>query len=268
MTVLLHLSDTHFGTERSPVVAAVQALAREQQPELVIASGDITQRARAAEFQAARDFFDSLGAPLLAIPGNHDIPLLDVFGRVFAPYGGYQRAFGRVLEPRTMLPTAWVAGINTTRPWRHKHGEISPAQAEHAAGWLQGAPRGVLRVIAVHQPPAVQHEADAADLLRGAAQAAAVWAAAGVHLVLGGHIHLPYAMRLPGRLGALPRAPWLAQAGTAVSARTRPEAPANSLNLVRQIGTATWRLERWDFDAASGRFAEALQQAACMLDAA
>ena len=71
MTVLLHISDTHFGTEEAPVVAALQALVREQQPEAVILSGDITQRARSAQFAAARKFCDSLGVErLLTLPGK------------------------------------------------------------------------------------------------------------------------------------------------------------------------------------------------------
>ena len=100
MTVLLHLSDTHFGTEEAPVVAAVQKLVRSQRPSAVILSGDITQRARRAQFEAARAFCDSLHVDhLLTLPGNHDIPLYNIFARIFFPYGNYMRAFGDALEP-------------------------------------------------------------------------------------------------------------------------------------------------------------------------
>jgi 3',5'-cyclic AMP phosphodiesterase CpdA len=77
MSVLLQISDTHFGTEQPPVVEALGALATQQRPEIVVLSGDITQRARPAQFRAAKAFVDRLGAPVLAIPGNHDIPLFD-----------------------------------------------------------------------------------------------------------------------------------------------------------------------------------------------
>jgi 3',5'-cyclic AMP phosphodiesterase CpdA len=73
MSVLLHIADTHFGTERRPVVEALLALAAQQQPDLVVLAGDVTQRARPAQFRAAKAFVDRLGAPVLAVPGNHDI---------------------------------------------------------------------------------------------------------------------------------------------------------------------------------------------------
>jgi len=260
-TTLLHLSDPHFGTEQPAVAAALTAFARHQQPTLVIASGDITQRARAAQFDAARAFLDTLDAPALVIPGNHDIPLLNVAARAFAPYAGHRRVFGNVLEPRVVLPRAWIAGLNTTRPWRHQHGQVSIAQAEAAAGWLDGAPPGVLRVVVTHHPLALSRAEDEVNRLRGGRAAAAIWAAAGVHLVLGGHIHLPFVLPVhthwPGLAGPL----WLAQAGTAVSTRTRPEA-GNSVNLIRQAGAATWRLERWDYSAAAAAFQPSAAQAA------
>lgn len=82
MSVLLQISDPHFGTEQPPVVEALAALARQQRPDLLVLSGDITQRARPAQFQAARSFMDRLGAPLLAVPGNHDIPLFSLWTRL------------------------------------------------------------------------------------------------------------------------------------------------------------------------------------------
>ena len=258
-TSLLHLSDMHFGTERPEVVAALTAFAHREQPTLVIASGDITQRARPAQFDAARAFIDSLGAPALVIPGNHDIPLLNLAARAFAPYRGHQRVFGATLEPRMVLPQVWIAGLNTTRPWRHKHGQVSTAQAEAAAGWLHDAPAGVLRVIAVHHPLALQRAQDEKDRLRGGREAAAIWAAAGVHLVLGGHIHLPYFLPVHTHWPELPRKLWLAQAGTAVSRRSRPEA-GPSVNLIRWSGHLAWRLERWDYDSTAGAFAPATAQ--------
>ena len=100
MTVLLHLSDTHFGTEQEAVVVAALKLTHAEQPDAVILSGDITQRARAAQFDAARIFCDGLQVErLLTLPGNHDIPLYNVAARLFAPYAGYARVFGRELEP-------------------------------------------------------------------------------------------------------------------------------------------------------------------------
>src|SRR5512139_230131 len=99
MTVLLQVSDPHFGTEQAVVVDALAALARQQRPDLVVLSGDITQRARPAQFRAARAFADRLGAAVLAVPGNHDIPLFDLWTRLRRPYARYMAAFGTDLEP-------------------------------------------------------------------------------------------------------------------------------------------------------------------------
>ena len=95
MTTLLQISDPHFGTERAPAVQALLRLAREQAPDVVVLSGDITQRARRSQFDAARAFIDELQPPaLVAIPGNHDIPLFNVIARMFTPYANYVHAFG------------------------------------------------------------------------------------------------------------------------------------------------------------------------------
>ena len=90
----MQVSDTHFGTEQPAVVEALAALAQRLKPDLVVLSGDITQRAKLSQFKAARQFTDRLNAPLLAIPGNHDIALFNVFERVFWPYNSFRKAFG------------------------------------------------------------------------------------------------------------------------------------------------------------------------------
>lgn len=269
MTVLLQVSDTHFGTEQAPVVEALVALAREQQPSLVVLSGDITQRARPAQFQAARAFVDRLGVPVMAIPGNHDIPLLNLWARLRQPYGHYSDAFGQVLEPVHRSPDLLVLCVNTTRAWRHKHGEVSQPQIDRVAQQLARADAAQLRVVVVHQPVAVIRAEDEVNLLRGHAAAQQAWAAAGADIVMGGHIHLPYVLPLPG----LTRPMWAVQAGTAVSSRVREGVP-NSVNLLRWgadaltgsgsrsglglgLGSGCCRVERWDHSATDSRFVQA-----------
>ncbi len=125
MSVLLQVSDPHFGTERTPVVEALVALAAQLRPDLVVLSGDITQRARAEQFSAARSAMDRLGAPLLALPGNHDIALFDLWSRLVRPYARYSAAFGHNLAPVFASHDLLVVGVNTTRARRHKDGEVS-----------------------------------------------------------------------------------------------------------------------------------------------
>ena len=255
MTTLLQISDTHFGTEQAPVVQALAALAQQQRPDVIVLSGDITQRARPAQFAAARAFAQGLGAPLLAVPGNHDIPLLDVWARLNHPYARYSAAFGVDLEPVHRCADLLVACVNTTRAWRHKHGEISAQQIERVAQLVAGAAPAQLRVVVVHQPVAVPRTQDEPDLLRGHEPALQRWAAAGADIVMGGHIHLPYVMALPG----LARPLWAVQAGTAVSARVRAGVP-NSVNLLRWGADAApgcCQVEQWDYSAESAAFVRA-----------
>ena len=265
MTVLLHVSDPHFGIELAPVVEAVVALARQLQPDLVVLSGDITQRARPAQFRAARAFIDRMGAPWLVIPGNHDIALLDLLSRLWRPYARYRTAFGEVLEPCHESNDLLVLGVKTTRRRRHAHGEVSAEQVERVARRLRAARDEQLRVVVVHHPLVVPPGPDESNLLRGHALARQAWAAAGADLVLGGHIHVPFVMPVPGAA----RAAWVVQAGTAVSSRVRPGVP-NSVNVVRwergqgdrqgngpgEVGRAAARItvEQWDHSAASGAF--------------
>lgn len=253
MSVLLHVSDPHFGTEQPPVVAALAALAARLRPDLIVLTGDVTQRARAPQFAAARAFFDALGAPLLAIPGNHDIPLFDVTARLLRPYAGYRAAFGDDLEPVHASPELLVVGVNTTRPRRHKNGEVSAAQVDRVARRLRQAQPGQLRVVAVHQPLAVLYDEDRPDVLRGCAAAQRAWAEAGADVVVGGHIHRPYVKSVAGTARPL----WAVQAGTAVSWRVRPGIP-NSVNVLRWGAGApagACVVEQWDCPAGAGGFA-------------
>lgn len=256
MSLLLHISDTHFGTEKPEVVKALLALARAQQPDVIVLSGDITQRATRSQYATAARFVAQLApTPLIAIPGNHDIPLFNLAARLFNPYGQHRRAFGRELEPVFESDHWLVQAVNTTRRWRHADGEVSLAQVDRVAQRLLNARPGQLRVVVTHQPVAVTLPEDEANLLHGRAHAVQFWSDAGADLILGGHIHLPFVEALRPHFAAIPRNVWAVQAGTAVSARTRSEAP-NSVNLIRHSGTAPRAavVERWDHSAQTGRF--------------
>lgn len=265
MTLLLQISDPHFGTEQAPVVRALERLVAEQRPGVALLSGDITQRATRAQFGAARAFIDRLQVPtIVAIPGNHDIPLFNLAARLFSPYGRYMQAFGRMLEPQFENDEVVVLALNTTRRYRHIDGEVSSAQIERIALRLERAQPAQWRIVMVHQPVAVSREQDRHNLLHGGEAAVRRWAAAGADLVVGGHIHLPFVLPLRERWPDLPRAVWAVQAGTAVSARVRADA-GNSVNLIR-IGEATATapngggarrscvVEQWDYAAAGGNF--------------
>jgi 3',5'-cyclic AMP phosphodiesterase CpdA len=255
MSVLLQISDTHFGTEQTPVVEALVAFALQQCPDVVVLSGDITQRARRVQFDAARTFVERLAAPVLAIPGNHDVPLFNLLARCTRPYGGYCDAFGDEIEPVHSSADLLVQCLNTTRWWRYKNGEISDEQIRRVAARIADAGQGQLCVIVVHQPVAVQTAKDVHNLVRRHAVAVQCWAEAGADLVMGGHIHLPYVMQMPGQSRRL----WAVQAGTAVSYRVRCGRP-NSVNLLRwgrDAPPGRCIVEQWDCPAAGPAFVRA-----------
>ena len=262
MPLLLHISDTHFGTCAPPIVDALIAFTAFQKPDALVLSGDITQRALTSQFAAARAFVDALNLPIfLSVPGNHDIPLYHLAARVFNPYGRYRRFFGHDLEPVINTPDLLILGVNTTRRYRHKHGAVSLAQTERVARRLALADAGQLRIIVTHQPARVVHVQDERNSLRGGATAAQIWADAGADLLLGGHAHLPYILEVPagaGVGGASPGSMHCLQAGTALSSRVRGGDP-NSVNLVRwhkrvACEPHSCTAERWDYDASCGYF--------------
>ena len=256
MSVILQVSDPHFGTERAPVVEALVALSKELSPDLLVLSGDITQRARSAQFARAAAFVRTLAPPhLLAIPGNHDIPLFDVATRFLDPYRAYRKAFGDDLEPSFSAPDCLVLGVKTTRRYRHTDGEISEEQRERIAGKLREASPSQLRIVVVHQPVAVPRAAEVHNVAHGSDAAVRAWSEAGADLILAGHIHLPFVVALHEMMAPLPRPLWAVNAGTAVSRRTRKDA-GNSVNVLRtsKAEPRVCTLEQWAFSAPNSAF--------------
>jgi 3',5'-cyclic AMP phosphodiesterase CpdA len=255
-SLIVQISDPHFGTEQANVVSALRDFILHQEPALVVVSGDITQRARRQQFAAANTFMRTLSPRrLLVIPGNHDIPLFNVVARFLYPYANYTREFGDELEPEHDSEHVLVLGVKTTRRRRHKDGEVSDEQIERVAERLRQARPEQLRIVVTHQPVHVIRERDVSNLLHNSERAVRCWSEAGIDLFVGGHIHLPYVRPLNERFPDLPRAVWAVQAGTALSTRIRDNVP-NSVNVIRYpVPTPhTCHVERWDFAADTQSF--------------
>ncbi|WP_193073532.1 metallophosphoesterase family protein [Pseudomonas sp. FME51] len=254
MSKILHLSDLHFGTEDADVTQALLHLAEQQQPDLYLLSGDITQRARRSQFAAARAFIQRLPAkPLLAVPGNHDLPLFNLPLRMLNPYGNYRHVFGNELEPEFERDDLLVIGVNSTRPGRHKDGEVSDEQIHRVAQRLKQARPGQLRLVMLHHPVRAVEESDVSNLLMGRERAVPSWVDAGADLLLAGHIHLPYVVPLTGTSD---RSAWAIQAGTGISQRVRGNIP-NSINLIEyesENGQSRCHVTRWDYAHEGKRF--------------
>lgn len=261
MTIIVQISDTHFGTEQPAVVAAMEAHVQAQGADLLVLSGDITQRARGAQFAAARAFLQRLegyGVPAsLVIPGNHDLPLFNLVSRFIAPYDQYQQHFGEDLEPSFENDELLIIGLNTTHPKRHKDGLVTHEQVQAVTERLQQSDPAKLRIVVAHQPFGSLVLSDLNNLQHGALAALTRWADAGLDMVMGGHIHLPYVLPLRNQYPSLSRDIWIVQAGTTLSSRVRGSAP-NSFNRLHlgPRGSKQVRVERWDYqgDSTAGQF--------------
>ncbi len=255
MTLIAHVSDPHFGTERPIVVEALAGLLHSLSPQLIVLSGDITQRARARQFHSARRFIERFrSADVLAIPGNHDVPLFNLPARLFWPYRGYRKSFGDELEPVFRNSRILAISVKTTRRYRHVQGEVSSTQIARVSHLLRQATIGQLRMVITHQPVCVIKPTDHVNLLHGAQPAVRSWSEAGADLILGGHIHLPYVAPLHGTMPEVNRRVWAVQAGTAVSERTRGGID-NSVNIIRyQDSSGFCAVERWDYQSAEKAF--------------
>ncbi|WP_116367437.1 metallophosphoesterase family protein [Parahaliea mediterranea] len=274
MNTVLHLSDPHFGTEQPAVQRALLDFAARQAPEVVLLSGDITQRARRSQFAAARQFMAALPAPVVAVPGNHDIPLFNLAARLLNPYGNYRRALGENLAPTFESASLLVLGVNSSRPARHVDGEVSAEQVAQVAARLRRADAGQLRIVMQHHPVRAQEPSDLDNLLIGRDVAVPAWVDAGMDLLVAGHIHLPYVQPLAG---SGQRQAWTAQAGTALSRRVRGAVP-NSVNLIRYdaAGNAAKTacrhrrccVERWDYSEQDGAFTVVAQHDLAFTDTA
>jgi 3',5'-cyclic AMP phosphodiesterase CpdA len=185
---LLHVSDLHTGThEESNVERALGRLVERLEPQLVVASGDLAHRGRGRELDRAAELLRSLGPPVLAVPGNHDIPHTPA--RFVRPWTEFERVW-ETTEPTASLPGLHVVGLNSARPFRHQGGALSDAQLERAAERLAAAEAGALRVAVLHHhligaPWRAARKRPVSR--RGRVLAALV--AAGTELILGGHIH-------------------------------------------------------------------------------
>ncbi len=195
MRTILHVSDVHFGPPHLPRLAdGVLRLVEERRPAIVVVSGDLTQRARPEQFRAARAFVDRIqgAAPVLTVPGNHDVPLYRFWERIFAPYSAYRRHFAADLEPVFRDETLFVVGINTAHGWTLKDGRIPLRRLAEVARLLEATPETVFKVVVAHHHLIPPPNFGTQRVLANAYEAIDLFSSAGVDLILSGHQHQTY----------------------------------------------------------------------------
>ena len=231
MRILIHISDIHFGRVDYAVIARLREKIAELAPDLLIVSGDLTQRARSAQFIEARDFLDSLPKPQIVVPGNHDIPMHNPFARFITPLDKYKKYITEDLEPFYADEEIAVIGINTARSLTVKDGNINDKQIAAIRERMCALDDKMLKAVVTHHPFDLPAGFDEDDIVNNAAHAMPLIADCGADVFLSGHLHVSHVAhtanryKLPTGKNAL-----VIQAGTATSTRGRGE--ANSFNVI------------------------------------
>ena len=252
MRTVVHLSDLHFGRTDPAVVAGLPATVAAIGPDVVVVSGDLTQRAKQAEFEEARAFLDRLTGPRIVVPGNHDVPLYRVWERFLSPLGKYRRHIESDLAPWFVDAEIAVLGINTARSLTFKNGRINEEQMKTIHGRLDPLPGQITKIVVTHHPFDLPDDPGNDDLVGRARQAMAVFSECGVDLLLAGHFHATQAGETSARHPLPGYSALVVQAGTATSTRGRGE--SNSFNVLR-VGSAEIAVEPWLWNAERGAFA-------------
>ncbi|MDB5906213.1 MAG: metallophosphatase [Massilia sp.] len=251
MRTIVHLSDLHFGRVDEALLAPLGELVQRIAPDLVVVSGDLTQRARSEEFEAARAWLDTLPGPQIIVPGNHDISLYNVFRRFLKPLERYRRIITDDLHPVFVDEEIAVLGVNTARSLTFKDGRVNEEQLARIHQELDGLDPAIARIVVTHHPFDLPESADERDLVGRASMAMEAFARCGVDLLLAGHLHVSHSSNTSERYPISEYAALVVQAGTATSTRARGE--VNSFNVVR-VEPARIDVDRYGWDVLSKSF--------------
>jgi 3',5'-cyclic AMP phosphodiesterase CpdA len=251
MRTIAHLSDPHFGRIEPATVQALIATVTEARPDVVVVSGDFTQRAKAREFQEARQFLRALPSPQIVVPGNHDVPFYNVIARALKPLRNYQCYITKDLEPFYSDDEIAIVGINTARSLTFKNGRINRQQVARSCARLEACGENRTRIIVSHHPFDLPETHELHGLVGRAHMAMAGFARCRVDLILSGHLHISHASESAPRYKIPGHSALVIHAGTATSTRARGE--LNSFNIIQvdrssvSIQCLTWNCERSSF---------------------
>jgi 3',5'-cyclic AMP phosphodiesterase CpdA len=220
MKLVIHISDPHFGTQDPRVAEALLDELEELGAACIAISGDVTQRARRAQFRQARAWLDRLSAPTIVVPGNHDIPLYDVYRRFFRPRERFHRYITDEAYPCHVDDELVVVGVDTTKSLTTKHGEIRDEQIERVVELIAAYPRHWTMLVAHHPFHVPEHSAE--PTVDRAGVALARFRQAKLDMIITGHLHLRHFDGVAGRDEE--HTIVNVHAGTSMSTRLRGEA--------------------------------------------
>ncbi len=239
---LAHISDLHFGRLRdASIEEALLADLHASESQLVVVSGDLTQRARRRQFLRARRFLDRLEIPYLVIMGNHDVPAwYHPVERLYHPYRRYRRYIQQALCSSYEASELAVFGLHTAHGRTIKSGKLFPEALEAMETFFRRQPSERVRVLAVHHPPVALPEIGQPSAISGGEHLLGRAKELNVRLILTGHWHHALVRPLP-EYGL-----WIIEAGTALSNRGRGRyRMVNSYFQIRLGGSSFQCMERW-----------------------
>lgn len=251
MRSIVHLSDIHFGSVDPLVINPLIAAVNELKPDLVAVSGDLTQRARSNEFKEARAFLDRLPKPQIVVPGNHDVPLHNIFARFLQPLRKYRRYITDDLRPFYYDDEIAVMGVNTARSLTIKGGRINEEQVAWMSERLCACNPEVVKLVVTHHPFDLPEGHDESNLLGRARMAMEALASCGADVFLAGHLHTSHTTHSATRYRIKGHSALVVQAGTAASTRSRGE--ENSFNVIR-VDRPQIAIERLEWQPDHARF--------------
>lgn len=264
MRKIVHISDVHFGKVDYAIVRKLKEKIIEINPHLVVVSGDLTQRAKSEQFAEAKAFLGDLPQPQIVVPGNHDVPLYNVYDRFLHPLDKYKKYITKDLHPFFADEEMAVIGINTARSLTIKDGRVNEEQVKIIQEKMRGLPDEMLKVIVTHHPFDLPEGYDDDQIVGRAEMAIREITKTGADVFLAGHIHVSHIGHTATRykLGQ-GRNALVVQAGTATSTRGRGE--ANSFNLL-EFAHPRLTVHRLECQTAANGFAVAASQHYCQTE--
>ncbi len=234
MRTIIHLSDFHFGRADTEIAAALQRDTDVHKPDVIVISGDLTQRAKVSEYISSAELINSLSNVKVVVPGNHDIPLYNLWSRFLYPLKRYKKYIQDQIEPVFIDDEITIIGLNTARSFAFKGGRISKKQIDYVTNVVNDSPKNNFKLLVTHHPLEDMWNDPTSKFID-----------IGIDVFLFGHRHKSNFKQLSVQFGEIYKSSLILQAGTATSTRYRNE--NNSYTLIKVgIDITTVDLHRWN----------------------
>jgi 3',5'-cyclic AMP phosphodiesterase CpdA len=250
MKTVIQLSDLHFGRVDPVIVDALSAFVSSAAPDLLVVSGDLTQRATQREFLEAQEFLKSFDMHKVIVPGNHDVPLFDIWRRFSRPYERFMNMVDPSIEPFHLDDEMAVLGVNTSRSLAWKEGRLNLRQLESIARKMKEVEGNRVKIVVTHHP-LERVKSVPGSIIGHTPHALHALLESRIDLFLAGHLHTGRNVTVSRKLKDGEHSAILVRAGTATSFRYRGE--PNSFNVIR-VAKMLIKVETYSWDAEMGGF--------------